>query len=290
MYRILTPASAVSVNSRIDRISLAFDLANEITAEEFDGAIVINNHADTIRNRANLIVKSMYDACDIIGKRPLGLRLSVKTAIPMSRGLGSSASCVNAGVMLAYLFNGMGLKKGDILRTARMLYPDDENLEANLYGGLVIKDGSGTVTKVNVNHPYVFTLIIPDYKVPQSRADSSRTGEISYDTYSEAAALSNLFTLGLTSGQSRLVKQSFDGSGVFDPSGSIREAEEIRKICTDAGALGVFVCGDGPAMAAVSGDEEQARKIRSALSKSDIAAAVKSTTVCNSGIVCDESV
>lgn len=289
MYRIYTPATAVGVTSRIDSISLAFDIVNEITAEEFDGAIVINNHADTMRNKSNLIVKSMYDACDILGKRPSGVRLSVRTAIPMSRGLGSSAACINAGVMLAYLFNEMPLSKGDILRTSRNLYPEEENLEANLYGGLVITDRFGSVTKISIDHPFVFTLIVPDYKVPHAKTEAHRLNDISYEDYCESAALSNLFTLGLTSGESRLVKQSFSYSNIYTPSDAVKDYNRISSVCENAGALGVFICGDGPAMAAVSSDEEEARRIRVALSQANVSATVKSTTVCNTGIVCDRA-
>ena len=288
MYRILTPATAASVTSRIDSIALAFDLTNEIIAEEFDGAIVINNHADTMRNRSNLIVKSMYDACDLLGKRPSGIRLSIKTQIPMSRGLGSSASCINAGVMLAHVLNEAPFKKGDVLKMSRELFPEEENLEANLYGGLVITDRSGSVTKINVERPFIFTLIVPDYKVPSAKTRAHRLNDISYEDYCESAALSNLFTLGLTSGESRLVKQSFSYANIYNPVDVVKDYEKINSVCSKAGALGVFICGDGPAMAAVSSTEEDARKVRIALSSAGISATVKSTAISNDGLTCDE--
>lgn len=285
MFRILTPASASSITGRIRSIGCAFDMYNEITAEEFDGAIVINNHADTMRNRSNLIIKSFYEASEILGYSPKGIRIGVKTAIPMSRGLGSSASCVNSGVMLAFLLSGSPFTRKDIYDISRSLAPENANLAPNLYGGLVLSARDGAVTKINITSDYVFTLIVPDYKVPQARTEAHLLNDLSYEDYCESAALANLFTLGMSSGNDRLIRESFSYANIYTPSDAVKGYDKVYDVCEKAGALGLFICGNGPAMAAISNGEESARKIRMALSRNSVQGLVKSFALSSSGTV-----
>lgn len=289
MFRILTPASATNITGRIRSVGCAFDLCNEITAEPFDGAIVINNHADTMRNRSNLIVKSFYEASGILGFKPDGIKLGIKTAIPMSRGLGSSASCINSGVMLAFLMSETHFTRKDIYEISRSLAPDNANLAPNLFGGLTLAGRDGTVTKINVPQDYVFTLIVPDYKVPRSKTDAQLMNDLSYDDYCESSVLSNLFIMGLSSGNDRLVKESFSYANIYTPSDTVKGYEKICDACVKAGALGLFICGSGPAMAAVSSGDEAARKIRISVNQTGIQGTVRSFRISSAGMLYSDS-
>ena len=288
MYRILSPASATCVTGRIDNISLAFDIYNEITAEEFDGAIVINNHADTMRNRNNLIAKSFYMTAEKLGYEPEGIRLGIKTAVPISRGLGSSASCINAGVMLGYLFSGRTFSKSEVYHTASELFPEDKNLAANLYGGLTITSRSASVTRAAVSADFVFTLVIPDYRIPSSRIEEHLLHDLSHEDYCESSALATLFALGMTSKEPRLIRQSFGYSNIYEPAELVKDLPVLSEISKQAGALGIFICGYDPAAAVISENEENAKKLRNILTKEFPRDIVKSVHVSNTGITFTE--
>lgn len=56
--------------------------------------------------------------------------------IPSSRGLGSSASCIVAGVMAANILSGLNLKKEDLLDLCASIEGHPDNVLPALVGGL----------------------------------------------------------------------------------------------------------------------------------------------------------
>jgi homoserine kinase len=73
----------------------------------------------------------------VIGFRPPGLELRCRNAIPHSRGLGSSAAAVVAGVAAAYGLAGMELDDR-ALQVAAGFEGHADNAAASLLGGLVL--------------------------------------------------------------------------------------------------------------------------------------------------------
>ena len=57
MFKIISPATSANLAPGFDSFGICFNIANEILAEEFQDAIIVNNHGDTLRNKENLIVE-----------------------------------------------------------------------------------------------------------------------------------------------------------------------------------------------------------------------------------------
>jgi homoserine kinase len=173
MYKIISPASSANIGPGFDCLGVCLSMANSMVFSEFEDAVVINNHADTIRNKENLIIKSLFAGCEILGIRLKGVKLDVKTEIPLSRGLGSSASCICAGVAAAFLFAGMPLKKNEIFEIAAHLEGHADNVAPNLYGGLTLSynvDGKYRCERYQMDEKYQFLACIPDFKLSTRKA------------------------------------------------------------------------------------------------------------------------
>jgi homoserine kinase len=123
-----------------DCLALALDLANEFTVdtEAEPGVVVEGEGAEEVpSDRTNLVFRTIaYTAGELGGSLP-PFHLSCRNAIPLQRGLGSSASAVVGGLMLADRLLGSGLSSGRLLEMAVDIEGHADNVAACSLGGLV---------------------------------------------------------------------------------------------------------------------------------------------------------
>ncbi|NLW70030.1 MAG: homoserine kinase [Eubacteriaceae bacterium] len=288
MYRIISPASSANLACGFDSLGVCFDMANEIEFEGYQDAIIVNKYADIIRNRENLIVKSYFKACEVLGYKSTGLKIDVKTGIPVSRGLGSSASCICAGVMGAYLLSGTKINADDIFNISAIIEGHADNVAANIYGGGVIAFKSGEDYKCapfEVAEKYTFISVIPDYKLSTKKArqvlPEKYTKEDAVFNLSHAAALIR----ALESGDSSLLGEALDDR-LHQPYRIplIENYEKIRQISLKCGAIGVYISGAGPTIMAISEGEEAANRMEIAFKAENMALTVTANKINRKGI------
>ena len=109
----------------------------------------------------------------------------IKSEVPNSRGLGSSATCVVAGVMAANKLLGDILKKEDMLQVASYLEGFPDNVTPALYGGLTasyVTDSNVVKTiKYSVNENLKFLACIPPLKISTKESRRRLPHELSYE-------------------------------------------------------------------------------------------------------------
>lgn len=145
---VRVPASSANLGPGFDSIGLALDLCDEVTAEvvpdglhitvEGEGAGVVPD------DETHLVWRSMRTAWDRLEiATPTGLKLHCRNAVPHSRGLGSSATAIVAGVALAVLLAGEQPHLDEralalINDIASDLEGHPDNASASVYGGLTV--------------------------------------------------------------------------------------------------------------------------------------------------------
>jgi homoserine kinase len=115
-------------------------------AQVLDDAIldidVTGEGADEVpRNDKNLLVKAMYKGFDFLGGRPKGLAIRALNVNPHGRGLGSSASAIIGGLVLAraLVLNGEDhMSDIQLLSLATDMEGHPDNVSASLFGGATI--------------------------------------------------------------------------------------------------------------------------------------------------------
>ena len=119
MVKVTVPATSANVGAGFDSLGLAVSLYNEFTFEEapkleivsLDGALIPKGPSNLVYRSA----KAVFDQLDI----PMpGLRITQQNAIPMARGLGSSSSCIVAGILGANAMLGNKLTPRQMLTMA----------------------------------------------------------------------------------------------------------------------------------------------------------------------------
>ncbi|HEX9891354.1 MAG TPA: homoserine kinase [Actinomycetota bacterium] len=138
---VSVPATSANLGPGFDALALALDLRSEVTVDtEAEPAIIVEGEGagELPRDASNLIFRAMtYLSREAGGTLP-PFRLTARNAIPLERGLGSSAAAVVAGVALADRLMGTGLDPDRILEVAVDIEGHPDNVAGCLRGGLVI--------------------------------------------------------------------------------------------------------------------------------------------------------
>jgi homoserine kinase len=139
--RVTVPASTANLGSGFDALGMALGLYDEIDVRVTSGGLKITVEGEGAGevdwDEGHLVVRAIRTAAELTGFRPPGLELCCRNAIPHSRGLGSSAAAVVAGVAAAYGLAGMELDDR-ALQLAAEYEGHADNAAASLLGGLVL--------------------------------------------------------------------------------------------------------------------------------------------------------
>ncbi len=183
----------------------------------------------------------------------------VKSDVPNTRGLGSSATCVVAGVMAANKLLGDVLKKEDMLQIATYLEGFPDNVTPAIYGGLTASYVTDTnivkTIKYTVNEKLRFLACIPPLKISTKESRRRLPHELSYeDIVYNTSRLVNL-PYAFLSGDLNLIKDILSDK-MHEPYRLplIQGAEEIKEFAKTRN-LPVFLSGSGSTMIIIFKDE-----------------------------------
>ncbi|GAA3355205.1 homoserine kinase [Saccharopolyspora gregorii] len=147
--RVVVPASTANLGSGFDALGMALALHDTVHVAVTGGppgsAVVTaeGEGAGSIpTDHEHLVVRVLHRTWSELGVPAPAVRLRCRNAIPHSRGLGSSAAAIVAGVAAAYELAGFPLRETKNLEQALHLAADCEghgdNVAASLLGGVVI--------------------------------------------------------------------------------------------------------------------------------------------------------
>ena len=141
MYKLRAPASSANIGSGFDSIGIALNLYNYVTFEESD-EILVECEDEVPKDGTNLIVDTVRKVYAQAGRTFRGLHVIQENHVPMVRGLGSSSTCIAAGVSIAGKLMGDNLSLHDKVTLAAM---SERILSRMLEAGEAEQDGTGRI-------------------------------------------------------------------------------------------------------------------------------------------------
>ncbi len=255
MIRVKVPATSANLGVGFDCMGLALDWQGVFTFR-FDGPeFMISGCPKAYQNKDNLVYHAFARTLMALGKRVPVVQIHIDTPIPVARGLGSSASCIVAGVLGAVAYSGQKLPLQELLRLATLLEHHPDNVAPALYGSLCasfMENGMPYTAQFAVHEKFRFVTIIPDYEV---RTEDARRILPSDMSYADAIyQMGRCATLGkaLESGDEEMVRHAcIDRMQEPYRSRLIPEYDEVKRLCMDLGALAFVISGSGSTMLAV---------------------------------------
>ena len=149
--RVSVPATSANLGPGFDSLGLALFWRDVVTAQVVSAGLSIEVRGagadDVRRDESHLVVRAMRATFDLLGRQPAGLHLDCANQIPHSRGLGSSAAAIVAGVHLArtLVVGGSLLLDDDrIFALAAEIEGHPDNVAPATYGGFCISGTSAS--------------------------------------------------------------------------------------------------------------------------------------------------
>ena len=243
---VRVPASSANLGPGYDVMAAAVDLFMELEVEETGEFSFDPGGLDVPRGRDNLIVRafeSLHSAD--------GIAFRTKEAIPLARGLGSSAAAVVAGLVAADHLYELALSDAEMLVRASELEGHPDNVAAAIYGGFVIcgkaEDGTPDASRFPPPDELEGVAVIPSEEVSTERAREAIPGEIPLGD-----AIANIFSasrlvLGLYGGDLDLIAASLKDRIHQDRRRDLYpRSMELVESAPEIGALGATISGAGP--------------------------------------------
>ena len=176
--------------------------------------------------------------------------------MPVSRGLGSSATLICAGAYAANALFGKKLNDNEILEICTEIEGHPDNVAPALFGSLCasVSDGKEIRSvKFPVSKKLFFTALIPDFEVSTSEARAVLPKEIQRSdaiyNMSRVALLPYAFSLG----DSELIKTvTKDKIHEQYRKKLFKNVSEVEKICYGCGALTFNISGAGSTCLCIS--------------------------------------
>ncbi len=253
MIEVRIPSTSANLGVLFDKGGVALDAYENII--RLESSDVFSIKTDGLgsgylpENKENLIYRAIQYFYEQMG-RPIPV-FSIKTenGIPVSRGLGSSASCIAGGIYAANRFEGSILTDKEIIMMAADMEGHGDNVCAAVTGGFSIFTGNDYVT-IPVGDDIGFILFIPEKQLSTKMSRGILPKSYDYKTKKRAKSL-----------EQSMMKALYDMDYV--KAGNLMELDVIHQpyrskllpfwndvlsAAKEAGAWGTALSGAGPSM------------------------------------------
>lgn len=237
---------------------MAVSLYSHFTFERAD-ELQITGCPEEFQNENNLVYASLVDALREWGEEPFPVKIDIQTEVPVARGLGSSSTCVVAGIMAAAALTGHTVDRAELVRIATAVEGHPDNVAPAILGGAVCsftpEGGLPRCLRYEVSDRLRFITVIPPYEVHTSEARKVVPQQVALaDAVWQMGRIAGM-TRGLETGDLALIAAANDDR-LQEPfrRALIPDYDGIRATCLEGGAGTLWISGSGSTLMAVTDD------------------------------------
>jgi homoserine kinase len=261
MLTVRSPASCGNLGAGFDALSMAIDLCNEVTAEPAsrlsienigEGAEALSGGPDHLVYRA---IQRAHQACD---REAPALSVRCQNQIPLSRGLGSSASAVSAGLLLGNRLQGDPLSLDDLLALGSAMEGHPDNVVSCMLGGIQVSvetDGQVLHSSIPINIALRAVLFMPDLAVDTQTARRLLPRQVRLEDAVFNLGRSALLVAALANGRPELLKVATEDRLHQPPRSALFPSmPAMFQAALEAGAVAACLSGAGSTILALATD------------------------------------
>lgn len=267
---VQVPATTANMGPGFDSLGCAFALYNRFTFELAD-VTSVHGCDDAFKGDDNLALVAFRETCLYAGVTPCAVKLTIDADIPVSSGLGSSASLLVGGAMGANRLLNLNLSKDDIYKIASRLEGHPDNIAPAVFGGLTAaltdENGESHVVTYPISKVWSFCA----FTNPGIRISTKEARSVLPASYSRADAVFNgthvaLLPAVLMYGDIKLLPIVLQDK-LHEPYRTplIADYQPMMKSAKEAGAHAFFLSGSGPTCMAIYTDAEFPEKMKAAV-------------------------
>ncbi|HHY06546.1 MAG TPA: homoserine kinase [Clostridia bacterium] len=252
MLKVCVPATSANLGPGFDCVGLALNLDNEFYF--FSPQEKEIPPGTTLLRPGSLVHRGMELMARTVDQSVPKLNVAIKTIVPRSRGLGSSATLTVAGIVAANILSKANLNEEEIISLATKIEGHPDNAAPALVGGLVLSVTSAKgikYIKVEPQSPLQVIVAVPDFKLSTIAARKVLPDVVPYqDAVFNTGRFGLLMTSFLT-GKYELLKLAMEDR-LHQPYRLplVPGLKEVMAAVISQGAFGSCLSGAGPSVLA----------------------------------------
>ncbi|MBB6677627.1 homoserine kinase [Cohnella lubricantis] len=253
-----TPASTANLGPGFDSLGMALPLFGWVdlkpsTPEEGTTVTLLGDSLDGLpTDKSNLVYEVAQMVFARAGVELPELHIAIRSDIPLTRGLGSSASAIVGALVAANALIGEPLTRDELFQLASELENHPDNVGASIFGGIVAAAWDGERAEaVRLDPPAGLTalVVVPAFELATKKARGVLPASVSMADAVFNVSHSSLLTAALAAGQFGVLRRAMRDR-LHQPYRAplIPGMETILREAGDHGALGAVLSGAGPTL------------------------------------------
>lgn len=281
------PGSTANLGPGFDTLGMALNLYAQVEmrfAERLKIELVGDGLEGIPTDESNLVYQVAQMVFKKAGVQIQPLHIAIKSEVPSTRGLGSSAAAIVAGMGAANALIGYPLKDEDLFLMATALEDHPDNVGASLFGGIVVAQWDGKRADYIQIEPHAnlqLLAAVPEFHLATEKARECLPKRIDLQDAVYNISHSSLLVAALCSGRLDLLGRAMkDRLHQSQRAALIPGMELIIREAGNYGALSVALSGAGPTLLAfVDKQSTEKKKLEQFMVESFQAASVKADTI-----------
>jgi homoserine kinase len=265
---VKVPASTANLGPGFDTIGMAFQLYTTISMEVADRTEIYlkgNHLAGIPADKTNLIYQVAARVFEKAGLPSPELILHVDSEIPLTRGLGSSASAIVGALVAANELAGTPFTTEQLYNMATGLEGHPDNVGASFFGGIVVafmEDEHVPYVRLPVPGHLEAIAVIPDFMLSTERAREVLPSMYSRKDLVYTTSHAGVLIAALATGNLPLLRSAMQDV-IHQPYRIplVPGLDTILRQAPEHGALGVALSGAGPTMLALVDNRHSAEPV-----------------------------
>lgn len=257
MIKVRVPGTSANIGPGFDAFGLALNIYNTFSfKEKKDGKLTIRGVERKYQSNTNLVYRSMQLVFKKVGYNPKGLYIHTQVDIPISRGLGSSATCIVGGLVGANSLSGNKLSIEELFDLAVEMEGHPDNVAPAIFGGLVVSmndQGKNTYIKSEVHPCYEFYALVPNFTLSTSDARQVLPKKINFSDATHNLPRATMTYLSLVNGSEEVLQASMKDK-LHQPYRKklIRNYDLLTRKAREFGCLNSCISGAGPTILTIN--------------------------------------
>lgn len=215
------------------------------------------------KDKSNLVYRVAQLVFQEAGVSCPELDIAMYSDIPLTRGLGSSASAIIGSMAAANALIGSPLSQDDLFQLATKLEQHPDNVGASLFGGIVVATWDESVAhyiRIEPDERLEVLVAIPEFHLSTEKVRQLLPAQVPLRDAVYNVSHSSLLVAALSTGRLDMIQNAMRDM-LHQPYRAplIPGMSEILDGAVQAGALGIALSGAGPTLLALA-DSHSPRK------------------------------
>jgi homoserine kinase len=256
IFEVSVPATTGNLGPGFDCLGAALSLYNRFEFSLADRLTITasGEGADKVeRDETNLVYQGIAKFYQHIDRKIPAIAFHTDTAIPLSRGLGSSATAIVGGIFGANLLAGEPLDRMELLDLAIAMEGHPDNVAPAMLGGCQLmasnQGGGWEFCDLQWHEDIAIAVAIPDFELSTAEARMVLPKQFSmHDAVFNASHLA-LLTHAIQTGNASWLKAGLQDR-LHQPyrQSLITGMLDVQVAAIAAGAYGMVISGAGPTL------------------------------------------